>query len=164
MTERSVQQAMAGWVGWFMLTALTASVGGIASINASEFYEQLIQPPWAPPPWLFGPAWSVLYLLMALSVCLVWKAGTLARYPLEFGLFTCQLVLNGLWSWLFFSWGLGGFALVEIVLLFATILITARLFWRVRPAAGLLLVPYLCWVGFAGLLNLNLWLLNPSML
>lgn len=164
MGEKPTHVEIAGWAGWFLLTALTALVGGIASINAAAFYEQLVQPLWAPPSWLFGPVWSVLYLLMATSVSLVWGAGGFARYRVELGLFVLQLVLNGLWSWLFFAWGMGGVAFIDILLLWITILGTAVLFWRVRPLAGFLLTPYLLWVTFAGALNFTLWQLNPAML
>ena len=80
---------------------------------------------------------------------------------LPLGLFLVQLSLNALWSWLFFTWRLGGLAFSEILLLWLLILATAITFWRVRPIAGVLLVPYLCWVTFAGVLNFTLWRLNP---
>lgn len=164
MSDRAITRLVAGSALWLLLIALTGFIGGLASIEASSFYEQLVQPAWAPPPWLFGPVWSVLYVLMAISVSLIWHAGGLAQYPLAYGMFTLQLFLNGLWSWLFFAWALGGLAFVEILLLWAAIVVTAKLFWRVRRLAALLLMPYLFWVGFAGILNLRLNQLNPGLL
>lgn len=164
MVKRSRQMQFVGWGGWCLLTFLTALLGGIASANAGDFYAQLVQPAWAPPAWLFGPVWSVLYLLMALSAILVWNAGSFVRYRIELGMFLVQLALNGLWSWLFFAWGLGGIAFAEIVLLWVAIVATVILFWRVRPLAGWLLAPYLIWVSFAAALNFTLWQNNAALL
>ena len=147
--------------GWLGLTFAASAVGAIASVNASEFYGQLQQPSWAPPPWLFGPVWTLLYALMAIAAWLVWRAHGFRANSLPLGLFLVQLSLNALWSWLFFTWRLGGLAFSEILLLWLLILATAITFWRVRPIAGVLLVPYLCWVTFAGVLNFTLWRLNP---
>ncbi len=153
-----------GWIGWFLLTLITALAGGLASADAGAFYAQLARPLWAPPAWLFGPVWSVLYLCMALSVSLVWTAGGFAAHRAALALFVLQLGLNGLWSWLFFAGHLGGAAFIDIVLLWLCIVGTIVLFWRVRPVAAYLLAPYLLWVSFAGALNLTLWQLNPGLL
>ncbi|MEM9623777.1 MAG: TspO/MBR family protein, partial [Pseudomonadota bacterium] len=138
--------------------------GSVASINAQSFYAALTQPSWAPPPWLFGPVWTALFTMMAVSVVLVWRKGGWQQRSLELSLFIVQLVLNGLWSWLFFAWNLGGLAFFELGVLWFAIAITIVLFWRVRAIAGILLVPYLLWVTFAGVLNLTLWQLNPDLL
>ena len=153
-----------GWIGWFLLAFVTASIGAAASVDARDFYEQLVQPAWAPPPWLFGPVWTVLFALMAIAAALVWRVGGFVERRIELGLFLLQLTLNALWSWLFFAWNLGGIAFAEVVVLWLAILATLVLFWRVRPLAGLLLVPYLFWVTFAAALNLALWQLNPQSL
>ncbi len=163
MADRIAREAI-GWVGWFILVFAAASLGSIASIDASEFYTQLAQPAWAPPPWLFGPVWTTLYLLMAVSVALVWRIGGFVERGVEIRLFVLQLALNSLWSWLFFQWHLGGLAFAEVILLWLVILVTSILFCRVRPLAGLLLIPYLLWVTFAAALNFTLWQLNPQFL
>lgn len=153
-----------GFIGWLLAVAATGVIGAIASGRAASFYAQLERPVWAPPAQLFGPVWSFLYLLMAVAAWLIWqKYGfATARRPLL--LFIAQLVLNALWSWLFFAWHLGGWALVDIVALWALILVTTSAFWRLRPLAGALLIPYLVWVTFAMALNFAIWRLNPQLL
>tara|TARA_A100001037_G_scaffold287178_1_gene296337 strand:- start:3717 stop:4202 length:486 start_codon:yes stop_codon:yes gene_type:complete len=153
-----------GLAGWFLLTFAAAAIGASASVEAKAFYAQLVQPAWAAPSWLFGPVWSLLYTLMAIAAWLVWRGAALGRARVALGLFLVQLVLNSLWSWLFFVWNLGGLAFVEVVILWLLIAATLTLFWRVRALAGLLLVPYLIWVGFAAALNYTLWQLNPQIL
>ena len=142
----------------------TASIGAVASIQAKSFYSQLIQPGWAPPAGIFGPVWTVLYSLMGVAAWLVWRSG--GFYPNRHALilFLLQLVFNALWSWLFFSWYLGALALADIAVLWVLIVATLVTFWRVRPLAGGLLIPYLLWVSFAFVLNYALWQLNPQVL
>ena len=153
-----------GLAGWFLVTFTAAAIGASASIEAKAFYDQLVQPAWAPPPWLFGPVWTLLYALMAVAAWLVWRAVEVRTARIELRLFLVQLALNSLWSWLFFVWNLGGLAFVEVVLLWILIVVTLGAFWRVRPIAGVLLVPYLMWVSFAAALNYALWQLNPQIL
>ena len=153
-----------GLIGWLLLAYATSAIGAVASVNAVDFYGQLVQPDWAPQSWLFGPVWTLLYTLMGISAWLVWRDGGLAANPLAFGLFFSQLGLNALWSWLFFTWHQGALAFAEIVGLWSMILATLILFWRARPLAGMLLVPYLLWVGLAAALNFALWQGNPGLL
>jgi tryptophan-rich sensory protein len=153
-----------GLIGWLLLAYATSALGAVASVNAADFYGQLVQPVWAPPPWLFGPVWTLLYTLMGLSAWLVWRVGGLAANPLAFALFCGQLLLNALWSWLFFTWQQGAWAFAEILGLWSMILATLILFWRVQPLAGMLLAPYLLWVSFAAALNFVLWQQNPGVL
>ena len=141
-------------------TAATAVLGGLASIDARGFYASLVQPPWAPPGSVFGPVWTVLYLTMATAACLVVRAVGVAAARPALALFFLQLVLNALWTWLFFHWRLGGAAFAEVLLLLAAVLLTARAFWRIRALAGALLLPYAAWVSFATLLNAAIWRLN----
>jgi tryptophan-rich sensory protein len=101
---------------------------------------------------------------MAVAAWLVWLAAPAARTRAALGLFLAQLAANALWSWLFFAWQLGGWALAEVTLLWLLILGTLVAFYRVRPLAGLLLVPYLAWVSFAAVLNWTLWMANPGTL
>lgn len=150
-----------------LLCFATAAIGALASRNAADFYQQLARPSWAPPGWLFAPVWSSLYLMMAIAAWLVWRArsddtgGTVTRPAL---LFLLQLLANGLWTWLFFEWKLGALAFAEVILLWLLVLITTRLFWRRRPLAGLLMLPYLLWVGFATALTFAVWQANPGLL
>lgn len=153
-----------GLVGWFIVSFAASTVGAVASIQAKSFYGQLVQPEWAPPSYVFGPVWTVLYALMAIAAWLVWRSGGLHTNRAALSLFMVQLALNALWSWLFFAWQRGALAFVDIVLLWILIVVTLVLFWRVRPVAGALLIPYLLWVSFAAALNYSLWQLNPQIL
>ncbi|MFO7763434.1 MAG: TspO/MBR family protein [Wenzhouxiangellaceae bacterium] len=158
-----VRQAV-GLLAWLALSFLTAWIGAVASISAPTFYGQLTQPDWAPPAWLFGPAWTTLFVMMAVAAWLVWRRGGFGAQRGPLMLFLAQLVFNGLWSWLFFAWQLGGWALLDIAVLWLLIAATIAAFWRTSPLAGWLLVPYIAWVSFAGVLNYTLWQLNPQAL
>ena len=149
---------------WFVLCFLTAVVVGLASAQAPVFYAQLSQPLWAPPAWVFGPVWTVLYVMMALAAWLVWRQRSVRPVGPALGLFAVQLVFNAAWSWLFFAWQTGGWAMLDIVLLWVTLCLTLVRFWQIQRMAGLLLVPYLLWVTFAAALNYRIWQLNPVLL
>jgi tryptophan-rich sensory protein len=101
---------------------------------------------------------------MAVAAWLVWKEGRKPDIRRALSLYLLQLALNALWTWVFFAWRLGGWALAEISVLWVLILLTTIGFYRVRPLAGLLLVPYLAWVTFATVLNAVLWRMNPQLL
>jgi tryptophan-rich sensory protein len=153
-----------GLLAWLVTVALAAGLAQLASTHAAAFYGQLERPPWAPFAGYFAPIWTLLYLLMAVAAWLVWRQRGFAGAPVALGLFLLQLVLNAVWSWLFFAWHLGAAALADIVLLALAILATTLLFWRVRPLAGVLLLPYLAWVVFAAVLNYRVLQLNPQLL
>jgi tryptophan-rich sensory protein len=153
-----------GLAGWIFATFIASVVGGLASVQAPTFYGALNQPAWAPPSWLFGPVWTVLYVMIAVAAWLVWRRGGFRANRLALGLFLLQLSLNALWTWMFFAWQLGALSFFEIVLLWLTVLATLIAFWKSRPLAGWLLVPYLAWVSFAAALNFSLWQLNPQIL
>lgn len=136
---------------------LTALVGSLFSISAGEDYLGLQRPSWAPPAWLFGPVWTVLYGMIAWSGWLAWRNGASRAELTVFGL---QLVLNAAWTPLFFGLGWYGVAFAEIVLLWLTIVGVGVLFWWRSRAAALLLVPYLGWVSFAAALNISIAVLN----
>lgn len=153
-----------GLAGWLLLAFVAAAAGGLASANAGDFYRDLVRPNWAPPGWLFGPVWSVLYIMMGTAAWLVWRARGFAGARAALGVFVVQLAANALWTWLFFVWHQGGLAFAEIVLLWALIALTIGLFWRVSKPAALLLLPYLAWVSFATALTLATWRLNPGLL
>ena len=156
--------AKLGLLGWLVLCFGAAAVGGLASANAGDFYNQLVQPSWAPPGWLFGPVWIVLYAMMGVSAWLVWKERGWQAARTELSVFVVQLVANGLWTWLFFVWQMGAVAFAEILLLWVLIAYTAWAFWRIRPLAGALLLPYLAWVSFASVLCFAMWQGNPQIL
>lgn len=164
MVSQSRQEQVLGLIGWLVISFAASSVGAVASIQAKSFYGQLIQPVWAPPPWVFGPVWTMLYALMAIAAWLVWRTGGLRNNRIALSFFLAQLVFNALWSWLFFAWQLGEAAFADIVFLWGLIVATLVSFWRVRPMAGVLLIPYLLWVSFASLLNYSVWQLNPQIL
>ena len=164
MQPLSVRTQLLGVAGWLFVSFGASAVGAIASIEAKSFYGELIQPAWAPAPGVFAPVWTVLFTLMAIAAWLVWRTGGIAAHRQALTWFVAQLAFNSLWSWLFFAWRLGGLALADIALLWILIVITLVLFWRVRPLAGALLLPYLLWVSFAFALNLSLWQLNPQIL
>ena len=142
----------------FLILSFSAAYFG-AQFLPGEWYAQLDKPAWNPPNWIFAPVWTLLYMAMAVAAWLVWRQGSpTRRVPLA--VWGVQLVLNALWSWIFFGLHRPGFAALEIGLLWVAILATTLLFWRVRRAAGVLFVPYLAWVTFAAVLNLSIWLLN----
>jgi len=160
----SVARQAAGLLMWLAITIVAATLGGLASAVAGSFYAQLDRPDWAPPAAVFGPVWSVLYLMMSLAAWLVWRERGWRGAPVALALFCVQLVANALWTWLFFAWRLGLWSLVDIVVLWGLIIGTIFGFWRVRPLAALLLAPYLAWVSFAAALTLVVWRLNPRLL
>lgn len=153
-----------GLLGWLLLAFTAAAIGGVASVTAGAFYGELIRPSWAPPGWLFGPVWSVLYLLMGIAAWLVWRVCGFAGAKSALLVFIFQLAANALWTWLFFVWRKGSLAFVEILLLWILIAITIGLFWRVSRLSAALLFPYLAWVSFASALTLSIWRLNPVLL
>lgn len=155
---------LAGFVVSLLLCYGVAAVGAVASISARDFYQQLERPVWSPPGSVFGPVWSLLYTLMAVAAWLVWRAGGLYGARRALGLFLLQLAWNALWSWLFFAWRLGGLAMADIVLLWATLLATIVAFHRWSRPAAWLLAPYLAWVSFAAALNFAVWQANPGLL
>ncbi len=131
----------------------TAMLGGLAT-DLSPWYYALRQPPWKPPDWLFGPAWTLIYTLTAAAAVLAWEAcpATARRRWLVLA-FVANAVLNIAWSWLFFSLRRPDWARIEVVVLLASVALLVVMAGRQRRLAGWLLVPYLFWTGFAGWLN-----------
>jgi translocator protein len=148
----------AGLAGWIAVSFVAAAVG--SRFEPGAWYAALNKPPWTPPSWLFGPVWTVLYATMGVAAWLVWERAGFRGARVALALFGAQLVLNAAWSWLFFGLQRPGLAAAGILVLLAAIVATCVAFWRVRPAAGLLLLPYSGWVGFAAALNLAIWWLN----
>lgn len=158
------QKQILGLAGWLIVSFIAAGIGAAASVQAGPFYAQLVRPEWAPPAWVFGPVWTALYVLMGVAAWLVWRVGGFRAARPALTLFLVQLALNALWSWLFFGWHLGVLAFADVLLLWVMIVATLVAFWRIRPLAGALLVPYLLWVSFASVLNYSVWQLNPQAL
>jgi tryptophan-rich sensory protein len=131
------------------------------SMGMGDFYKELVKPAFAPPAWVFLPVWLILYLFMGIASYRIGLLGTGTR-GVKSALFnyTIQLLLNFLWSIIFFRYRLVGIAFIEIVILLLFILITILKFFKLDKTAGLLMLPYLLWVGFAAVLNYSLWMLN----
>lgn len=159
-TPSSSQQA----IGLFIAIAICFAAAGLGGLVTTPhipgWYATLAKPTWNPPAWIFGPVWSLLYLMMAVAVWLVWRQAGIAAAKLPLGLFAVQLTLNSLWSVLFFGLHSPGAAAAEILLLWAAILATLITFWQRSKLAGWLLVPYLAWVSFAAVLNVTICRLN----
>lgn len=153
-----------GLIAWLVVCYATSAIGAVGSMSAPTFYKELALPTWAPPAWLFGPVWTILYGLMGIAAWLVWRKGGFAINKIPLSLFLVQLGFNAIWSWLFFAWHLGAVSFIEILLLWLLIAATTAAFWRVQKVAAGLLVPYLAWVTFAAALNFAIWQLNPSVL
>jgi translocator protein len=145
-------------LGFVAVCLAAGALGGAVTAPAIPgWYAGLVKPSFNPPNWLFAPVWTALYLLMAIAAWLVWRRGN-ARTPLM--LFALQLVLNSIWSLLFFGLHRVDLALLDIVLLLGTIVATAVAFRPRSAVAALLLAPYLAWVSFATVLNFAIWRLN----
>jgi translocator protein len=145
---------------------LPLAVGAIAGMYTSaavpEWYANLNRPSFNPPGWVFGPVWTVLYILMGISLFLIWKEEPGQARNWAIGVFFVQLALNFAWSFIFFYSKMIGPALLEIIVLWITIVIMLLLFYRIRPLAAYINIPYLLWVSFATALNASYYLLNRS--
>lgn len=162
MKPNAFQQGIGLAVFVFVCFA-AAGLGSIVTTpSISTWYADLAKPAWTPPDWIFGPVWTLLYLMMAVAAWLVWRQTGFAGAKLPLGLFAAQLALNSLWSILFFGLQSPGAAFVEIILLWAAILATMIAFWKRSRLASGLLVPYLAWVSFAVVLNFAIWWLNAA--
>ena len=146
----------------FLLACFAAAgVGSVAtSGSVKTWYPQLNKPEWNPPNWVFGPVWTILYAMMAISVWLVWRETGWAGAKLPLTLFAIQLFLNTMWSILFFGMHAIGAAFADILLLWMMIVATAVAFSSVSFLAAWLLIPYLTWVAFASYLNFRIWQMN----
>lgn len=148
----------------FLALAFVAAAFG-AFFPPGAWYAELSKPSWTPPNWLFGPVWTVLYIMIGIAGSRLWRVSrqtgaTLATAAL--GAWGVQMILNALWSWIFFGLHKPGLAFLEISLLWIAIAGTIALAWRQDRVSSWLLVPYLLWVSFASALNFTLWQMNPS--
>ena len=144
------------------ISVIVGVSGGFFSVNEIPgWYLHLNKPSWNPPNWVFAPVWTSLFVLNGISLFLVWKNSAQARLKkIAIALFFIQLVLNFFWSFFFFHQHAMGWALVEIVILWIFILLTIFAFGKISNLAAWLLVPYICWVSFAVVLNYSIWKLN----
>lgn len=141
--------------------AIGATSGLFTETGVGSWYQTIQKPSWNPPGWIFGPVWTTLYILMGISLYLIWKSdATLSLKWLAILLFALQLALNFFWSLIFFNQHAIGWALVEIIVLWLSILATIFVFARINNTAAWLLVPYISWVSFAGILTYTIWKLN----
>lgn len=137
-----------------------ATIGGVlTSTSVSTWYQTLAKPAITPPDWIFQPVWTALYAMMGFAVWLVWRQGGPGT-RLALALFVVQLALNVAWSGIFFGLRLPGVAFAGVLVLWLAIVATLGFFLRISFAGGMLLIPYLLWVTFAGVLNFGIWRLN----
>lgn len=137
-------------------------IGSLFTIPVIDgWYTHLVKPELAPPNWIFGPVWTLLFMLMGIAMYLVWKKGLERRdIKIALGVFACQLLLNSLWSIIFFGLRSPGGAFVEIIFLLLAILATIIVFAKISKPAAWLLAPYILWVTFAAYLNYAIYSLN----
>jgi len=146
----------------FIVVCFTAGAIGalFTNISVNTWYAQLRRPEWTPPNWIFGPVWTALYLMMAVSGWLVWRSASWTYTGAALALFGVQLLLNLLWSLIFFGLRRIGPAFGEILILWMMIVATSVAFLPISLLAAWLLIPYLGWVGFASYLNFRIWQMN----
>ncbi len=147
----------------FLVTTSVAAVPGIV-FRPGSWYQALNKPAWRPPDRVFGPVWLIVYVLIAISGWLVWDKGNGEMMHFALAVFGLQLILNGLWSTVFFGLRRPGWAFLEIIFLFAAIVWTVVLFHPINVTAAYLLLPYLLWVAFAAVLNFSVWRRNTERL
>ena len=143
---------------------LPLSVGAIAGMFTSQavpiWYASLNRPFFSPPNWVFGPVWTSLYILLGISFFLIWKEEASKERDLAIKVFSIQMLLNFAWSFIFFYFNLIGAALIEIILLWTSIAAMIYLFYKIKPVAAYMNIPYLLWVSFATILNAGYYFLN----
>jgi len=150
-------------VSAIVICQLAGVIGSIfTNTSVQTWYTELKKPSFAPPGWFIGTVWITLYTLMGISLYLIWNKGLRNKRIKEaISIFFVQLVLNSIWSILFFGLQSPFFALIEIIILWIAILFTILKFYRISKNAGLLLIPYIVWVSVALVLNFSIWWLNP---
>lgn len=156
--NRSRSRSIFGLAAWVLLCLAAGFTGALVS-GPDAWYQRLNKPDWTPPAWVFGPVWTTLYILMGVAAWLAWSKEHAAKRS-ALALFLVQLALNAGWSWIFFGAHAIGWALVELLLLWAVLVATLFAFWRTSRLAAILLSPYLAWTTFAAALNGSIWALN----
>lgn len=160
--NKSATKNVLALIGFIILAQLAGVIGSVFTAGSVDtWYPNLNKPGFTPPGWLFGPVWITLYTLMGISAYLIWRKGwEYTKVKSALRVFFFQLILNALWSILFFGLHWLFWAFVEIALLWLLILLMILKFRKISPIAGYLQIPYLLWVTFAAVLNLSIWLLN----
>ena len=148
-----------------IVSVLIAQIAGVigsffTAANIQTWYVFLEKPAFAPPNWLFAPAWITLYTLMGIAAFLIWQKRETAGAKPALYFYCSQLVLNALWSVAFFGLQNPFLGFLVIIVLWLLILLTLLKFWKIERTAGLLFIPYILWVSFAAILNLTVWQLN----
>jgi benzodiazapine receptor len=145
---------------------LPLAIGGIAGIFTTKaipgWYATLNQPSFNPPNWVFGPVWTILYTIMGISLFLIWKMDAGKQRNQAILIFMAQLLLNFCWSFFFFYFKMIGLALIDIVALWIMIVVMLVQFYKIKPVAAYINIPYLLWVTFATALNIAYFFLNKS--
>jgi len=140
------------------ITELAGGIGSLFTFSIPTWYATLAKPALNPPNWVFAPVWTTLFLLMGLAAFLIWKEGLDKKeVKIALAVFLGQLILNSLWSFIFFGWHNPGAAFLELIILWLAILATILTFYKVSRPAAYLLIPYIFWVTFAGYLNFSIW-------
>ncbi len=160
MTRFNEKQILT-FLGFLLITFCAAFVGNFfTTSNISNWYIFLDKPFFSPPNWLFGPVWTILYFLMTFSAFLVWREKENSKRKIALIFYFIQLVLNSIWSIIFFGLKNLGLAFFEMLALWFFIFLTIIYFFRIKKFSGYLLLPYIFWVSFALILNLTIWLIN----
>jgi translocator protein len=158
---RTPERSLLALVLFFVICFAAAAIGGaVTTPKIGTWYATLAKPSWNPPAWIFAPIWSALYFCMAIAGWLVWRQEGTTGAQVPLALFGVQLVLNVLWSCIFFGSQNPGFAFAEVLMLWGAVAATTITFWRRTKVAGILFVPYWAWVTFASMLNFAFWRLN----
>jgi len=146
-----------------LIVFFAGAVGTVFTLKEiTTWYVTLPKPAWTPPNWVFGPVWSFLYVLMGIALFLVWREGLDRRdVQIAITVFAVQLVINVVWSLVFFGTHNIAGGLIMVIILWISILINIIVFYRISKPAGLILVPYIIWVSIASYLNYSVFILNP---
>jgi benzodiazapine receptor len=148
-------------VNIFIPLAIGALGAYFTASSVKTWYVTLAKPSFNPPDAIFAPVWTCLYILIGTAAYLVWqKRQTVKQLPRTISIYFIQLILNLMWSFIFFYTHQIGIALFEIILLLIVIIINAITFYKIDKTAGLLFIPYILWVSFATLLTYNIFILN----
>ncbi len=152
-----------GLILFLVLCLLVGVIGGVITASSVDtWYQTLNKPDFNPPDWLFAPVWTTLYVMMAIAAWRVWRRVGSSAEQKALLVFSLQLVLNLLWSYLFFGLQRIDLALIGIVILLAVIVLNSLMFWRIDRVAGMLFAPYVLWVCYATLLNTSLLIMNAG--
>lgn len=155
------KQLWISFVIFILLCFVIQLVGGFwTKETVLTWYPKLAKPSWTPPDWVFGPVWFCLYMMIAVSGWLIYRAENSRQRTIALVLYGVQLALNFIWSFLFFSLRSPTLGIVDIILLCVLIILTIIKAWPVSRLASLLLIPYLIWVSYAATLNIGIWFLN----